>query len=296
MPFHLVWSRHGLGGGGAGPVLSSDLGGAISGCADAVFKPNILDEDFMAGINAIGRAIAQCADGATAALICSLIVTIDTLDFIMGFTGLEAIAETIGKFLGCIVAQYKSDIPTGIGGGGGGSGNGSFTGSGCFPAGTPVTLSDGSRVAIESLQRGTAVRSSMWAGHCGQVEDVIIRHSNDLRELSFCEVRPGTTPLAPADLRLKITGEHLVWNDASGWTAASNLKPGDWVHHESGALLAVVSNVSLPGEHTVYTIEVKGGNAFFASGVMVQDLCGAQKLGDRSALAPNSQPAIVPAR
>ncbi len=296
VPFHLVWSRHGLGGGGSGPVLSSDLGGAISGCADAVFKPNILDDDFMAGINAIGRAIAQCADGATAALICSLIVTIDTLDFIMGFTGLEAIAETIGKFLGCIVAQYKSDVPTGIGGGGGGGGNGSFTGSGCFPAGTPVTLGDGSRVAIESLQRGTAVRSSMWAGHCGQVEDVIIRHSNDLRELSFCEVRPGTTPLAPADLRLKITGEHLVWNDASGWTAAANLKPGDWVHHESGALLAVVSNVSQPGEHTVYTIEVKGGNAFFASGIMVQDLCGAQKLGDRSALAPNSQPATVPAR
>jgi hypothetical protein len=126
----------------------------------------------------------------------------------------------------------------------------------------------------------------MWQSGTAVVDDLIVRQSSDLRELTLREVRAGSRPLDPADLQVQITGEHLVWNDTSGWLAASALQPGDWVHHQSGALLEVVANRLLPGEHTVYTIEVKGQNAFFASGLMVQDLCGIQKIGDRSALAP----------
>jgi hypothetical protein len=128
----------------------------------------------------------------------------------------------------------------------------------------------------------------MWESGSGMVDDLIIRQSSDLRELTLCEVREGRHPLDPADLQIQITGEHLVWSDSAGWLAASALQPGDWVHHQSGALLEVVSNRLLPGEHTVYTIEVNGQNAFFASGLLVQDLCGIQKIGDRSALAPET--------
>ncbi|GAA5115391.1 hypothetical protein GCM10023212_00010 [Luteolibacter yonseiensis] len=296
VPFRLLWNRNGLGSEGTGAVTSSDLGGSISGCADASFKPNILDDDFMAGINAIGKAIAQCTDGMTAALVCSLIVTIDTVDFIMGFVGLEAIAETLGKFLGCVFANYFKDFGIPSGGGGPGNGNGGgFEGRGCFPAGTPVTLSDGTRVPIEQVKKGQKVRSSVWQGHYGEAEDLIIRESETLRRLTFREVRAGREPLGDGDLDLQITGEHLVWADTNGWTAASELKPGDWVHHESGALLEVAANEPIPGRHKVYTLEVNAANAFFASGVMVQDLCGLQKTGDQSAF-PKTEISTAPLR
>ncbi len=259
-------------------------------------------EDFFRGLAAIGQALAQCVDGATAAVICSLIATIVIVDYIQGFMGLKAIATTIGKFLGCVFANYFGGGgiagPTGGGGPGGGGGGGGFGGFGCFPADTPVTLADGSRVPIERLTKGSMLRTAVWDRHYAAVDDVLVRDSDDLREIILREVRPGLRPLPAEDLALRVTGAHLVWSDSGGWTAASALKEGDWVHHESGALLEVVSSTPLPGTHTVYTIEVKGTNAFFASGVMVQDLCGGQKPLDRSVFdrTADIEPSTIPAQ
>nr|MCU0780276.1 hypothetical protein [Akkermansiaceae bacterium] len=307
VPFRLVWNRNGLGAVGqagivaplgTGPILAaSDLGGAAAGCADAIFMPP--GEDFFRGLAAIGQGIAQCLDAAAAAVICSLIATIVIIDWARGFMGLEAIAGTIGKFLGCVFRNYIGDgtgVPTG--GGGPGGGGGDWAGRGCFPAGTPVTLADGSRMPIERLAKRSLLRTAVWDRHVAAVDDVLVRQTEDLRALKLREVRPGSSPLAPDDLDLRITGAHQVWNDAEGWVAASALKEGDWVHHESGALLEVLSNTKLPGTHTVYTIEVKGTNAFFASGLMVQDLCGMQKPLDRSVFedASELEPSTTPAQ
>jgi hypothetical protein len=281
IPFRYVFDRRGLNS-GSGPVQSSSI---IGDCFDQAV-PNVFSAEFAQGVMAIMRMAAQCPDGIPANLVGAVLVAAGIWDAVNAITDP---LQTLAQFIGCVVGSYLGVGSGGGGAGGGGPGGGTggaFTGSGCFPEGTPVSLADGSRIPIEKLRRGTSVRTSLWQSGASVVDDVIIRQSSDLREFTLREVKSGKTPLVPADLRLQITGEHLVWNDASGWTAAAALEPGDWVHHESGALLEVVSNRPIPGEHTVYTIEVKGQNAFFASGLMVQDLCGVQKLGDRSALAP----------
>ncbi|MBN8456246.1 MAG: VCBS repeat-containing protein [Verrucomicrobia bacterium] len=281
IPFRMVWNRNGLGSEGSGPVESAGLGKKLNGCVEQVFGPPV-DKDFLNGLAAIGNAIAQCIDGFNAKLFSQVVVGILFIKW--GKDLLDPVGKLV-EYIGCVIGSYiASDPGTPSGYGGPGGGGGLFSGRGCFPAGTPVTLADGSRIPIEKVHRDQALRTSTWRGHSGTVDDLITRQSAELHELVLRELRPGSVPVSKQDLTLRITAPHLVWNDASGWIAASALKPGDWVHHESGALLEVVSNTRLPGTHTVYTIEVKGTNAFFASGLMVQDLCGAQKLKDRSAL------------
>lgn len=281
IPFRMQWNRNGLGDDGSGPVGSASLGKKLNGCVDQVFGPPV-DKDFLNGLAAIGNAIAKCIDGFNAKLFSQVVVGILFIKW--GKDLLDPVGKLV-EYIGCVIGSYiASDPGTPSGYGGPGGGGGLFSGRGCFPAGTPVTLADGSRIPIEQLHRNQALRTSVWRSHSGTVDDLIVRQSGELHQLVMRELRPGSAPVANEDLSLRITAPHLVWSDSAGWIAASALKPGDWVHHESGALLEVVSNTKLPGTHTVYTLEVKGTNAFFASGLMVQDLCGAQKLKDRSVL------------
>ena len=162
----------------------------------------------------------------------------------------------------------------------GGGGEFNLNSAGCFPAGTEVTLADGSRVPIESLTKGQMVRASEFAKQTGAVGDLIERESEDLYTLT-AEAVPGTGA-PPPPVNLRITGDHVVWSDSVGWKAARDLEVGEWIHHESGTLMQVMSLNREPGKHTVYTIEVDRNNAFFAGGILVQDLCGYQKSGDKS--------------
>jgi hypothetical protein len=293
IPFRFVFNRYGINQ-GTGPIQSS---GVIGDCADAAFVPGVFSADFMRGMMALMKMAAQCPDGVPANVVGAVLLAAGIWDAISSITNpLQALAN----FVGCVIGSYfgggGGGSGSGGGGPGGGPGGGMFSGAGCFPAGTPVSLADGSRIPIEQLKHGDLVRTSQWLGQTASVEDLIVRKNNDLRQLELRLIRPGKTTLPATDLRLQITGEHLVWNDTSGWIAASALQLGDWVHHESGALMEVVSNSKLPGEHQVYTIEVKGQNAFFASGLLVQDLCGFERLGASSALVPVAQPSTTPAR
>ena len=106
-------------------------------------------------------------------------------------------------------------------------------------------------------------------------ETAQLRHLYTLEsdELLTLSLRVKDEPAAPAR-ELRVTGEHLVWRDGRGWTHARDLRAGDWLHGEDGAIVEIAAVKPVPGVHRVYTLQLKGGSTFYAGGVLVQDLCG----------------------
>jgi len=81
----------------------------------------------------------------------------------------------------------------------------------------------------------------------------------------------------PAGSRsLQTTDEHLFWVDGRGWTAASALKPGDWLVLENGTNAEVTGTDRIKDPIRVHTFRLHGDSAFYADGVLVHDLCGAE--------------------
>jgi hypothetical protein len=182
------------------------------------------------------------------------------------------IAGVAADLLQCAAGHFSS---SGGGGGGGGdrhnSGTYNAAGNGCFTGETQVMLADGTRVPINQLRQGNVLRTGTDHRETAEIREVYELESSDVHLLRL-RGESGVT----SDLR--VTGEHMVWKDGAGWTAARELAPGDWLHNRKGEMIEIVSAQSLPGRHPVFTLQLKGNNTFYAGGVLVQDLCGGRYL------------------
>ena len=86
-----------------------------------------------------------------------------------------------------------------------------------------------------------------------------------------------------------VTGEHRIWTDHSGWLAARDLEPGNWLHGIEHEMIEVIAIERLEGTHQVYTFQLQGDSAFYAAGILVEDLCGGLFLPDPELLTEINQ-------
>lgn len=190
-------------------------------------------------------------------------------------------ASNIIKAIACAAAQLPTGTiqrppPSSGGGGGGGTiGGDGFRGggwtvdfSGCFVAGTPVTLADGSTLPIEAVGKGARLLASVQ-GRADTVAQVMALTSDHVRELTY-RIRGNDT----AEIKsLRLTHDHRVWIDGRGWVFAADVKSGEWLHGADGALYEVLGNTRLSGIHNVYGLHMDGDNVIYAGGVLTEDQC-----------------------
>jgi len=156
-------------------------------------------------------------------------------------------------------------------------------GAGCFVAGTPILMADGSRRPIETISVGDEVLS--FDGNTGRVSQVYVQRSDHVRELRYRVLdhpNPGSREVGTCDTcelrRLKTTDEHLFWlRNSKGWVAARNLGVGDLLIMANGQEAKIVETTRFDAPVVVHTFDVDEYYSFFANGTLIRQRCG----GDR---------------
>jgi fibronectin type 3 domain-containing protein len=156
-------------------------------------------------------------------------------------------------------------------------------GAGCFMAGTPILMADGSRRSIETISVGDDVLS--FDGNAGRVSQVYVQHSNHIRELRYQLLNRADAASGRPDAgtkmdlrRLKTTDEHLFWlRNSKGWVAARNLGIGDLLIMANGQEAEIVETTRFDTPVVVHTFDVDEYYSFFANGALIRQRCG----GDR---------------
>lgn len=160
----------------------------------------------------------------------------------------------------CDAGSDPACAPMGVGHNPGGG-----IGGGCFVAGTPITMADGSTRPIEAVRVGEMVMAF-------DVERGETRVAPVVRTFIHKSVE-GTVRM---DNGLELTPNHPVF--AGGrWVRADQVGPGDaLVRLEGGgSVLATVGSImSVPGTQTVYNLEVARYHDYFAGGVLVHNKVG----------------------
>lgn len=258
-----------LGGGARPQVLGGDYGPCTGGPADA---------EFLQGLAAIAKLGAEggyaCADGdlgryaAVALGVASGVKAATSIS--LGKKPAEILINILGTYLGCLSIDTGS---SGGGGGGGGGGpahrsstDGGAGGPGCFVAGTEVLTANGSYRPIQSLSAGDEVVTNAD----GRTDRIAQAYSLSVDQLAIVTLASG--------VEIVTTPDHRIWVDGFGWKPSVGLEAGDWLKTEQGDFVAV-SAVEVRNEPTrVYTFQLESDSAFFANGVLVEDLCGGQNL------------------
>lgn len=96
---------------------------------------------------------------------------------------------------------------------------------------------------------------------------VIIDH---LRVLSFA------TDNSVKTVELKTTDGHRIWIDGIGWKLASQINIGDYVVSSDGALLKLIDSKRIENMVKVFSMQLREDTVFYANGILVHDLCGAE--------------------
>jgi hypothetical protein len=214
--------------------------------------------------------------------ICGSIVRKVTISKVTKTLDVICLASTLIKAITCAAAQLPSGHvqsppppPPGTGDGGGTFGDTSgfrerwsISFAGCFVAGTPITLADGTTVPIERIGQGERLLATP-SGRADTVAQVMFLSSDHVRELVF-RLR-GDASAETTTLRL--THDHRVWVDGRGWTFAAEVSVGDWLHGADGRLYEVTHNHRLPGRHDVYGLHMASDNVIYAAGVLTEDRC-----------------------
>ncbi len=257
--------------GGPAPTIGNAIGGFCP-------TPNLAD--FINGLSAIASIGADgCFQsqqsghlGDALAVALAAAVVYETVTSIPGSIA-DVVAQVASALGSCAAAHFSGGGNGGGGsGGGGGGGNGGYGvgGNGCFTADTPVKLADGSEQAISQLRPGTVLATGVDPRETATLTHLYTLESDELLEV---DLRQKDSPGGETSL-LRVTGEHLIWRDGSGWTHARALRAGDWLHGKQGQMVEVAAIRAVPGRHQVYTLQLKGNSSFYAGGVLVQDLCG----------------------
>ncbi|MDA3926312.1 MAG: chitobiase/beta-hexosaminidase C-terminal domain-containing protein [Kiritimatiellae bacterium] len=182
----------------------------------------------------------------------------------VGIGDMATIYQTI-LCVGEMLGSSSSGGSSSAGGGGGSGGAYNNTGGGCFPAGTPVLLADGTLRPIEAVKPGDIVRTGPRNEDVARVTETYLRKNALIRELILDN---GVT--------LQTTPEHRIWSDSRGWTLAKDIHAGDRVACLNDTI-ATVKDASDTGRlETVYTFELREDIAYYAHGVLVRHLCGMQ--------------------
>jgi uncharacterized protein YfaS (alpha-2-macroglobulin family) len=138
-------------------------------------------------------------------------------------------------------------------------------GGGCFLAGTPILMADGSTKAIEYVVVGDEVLTK---------KDL---HTHDLTKAKVTHtVNHQVSEYLIINYWLKVTPEHVVWANGS-WQVAGNLKLGDQLLNAGGKLVTISSLIRQFENVSVYNLTTTPQHTFFAGGIYVHN-----EKGDRS--------------
>jgi RHS repeat-associated protein len=127
---------------------------------------------------------------------------------------------------------------------------------GCFPAGTPVLMADGTQKPIEKVKVGERVASAgEWSGDSGY------------SKVAWTFKRPHDTLLVirtEDGKKIEATPEHPFWVEGRGFVAARRLARSDLLRAEDGRNAAITSITERRGRFTVYNLEVEGTHTYYA--------------------------------
>jgi len=134
----------------------------------------------------------------------------------------------------------------------------------CFPAGTKISLEDGSYKNIEDIT----------------TDDVLLTYNNDKKEYGLGKV--GTIRVTTQNKlihlstangeEIKSTPRHKIYTQG-GWKAAEEVSVGDLLFNKDGELVEVTNTENLDGEFEVYhLIDVKDNHTYFAEDLLVHNL------------------------
>jgi len=262
--------------GGSDPVVLGDLGD-FDPCRDDF-------ADQLMNVMSLLAGRYGCIDGATLA---RSMATVQLLLFLRDTFADDA--DLVIKIVICLSKPGGPDVRRETRKGPGSStptpiGNGVF--NGCFAAGTAVRLADGSSKPIETIRAGDVLATGSGPRDRAKVLATFVRDQARLRVVRLDGGRA-----------LRLTDEHLVWVDGAGWKQAQHVKPGERLAVWPDASEPVTENVSAGAPATVYTLELREETTFFADGVLVQHLCGAQVPGmRRTGGGPPVDPPVQPTR
>jgi hypothetical protein len=181
-----------------------------------------------------------------------------------GGAGAAADAETGEAGAATSEAGAGSEGASAGGGDPGGSGGG-----GCFVAGTPVQMADGTTKAIEQIQPGDMVMSRNPATGETAARQVV---------RTFVHQHPGTLVLHLASGEaIETTVEHPFWVAGAGWVPAGRLAIGTSVITRAGPTVQVVGIEHRPSKARVYNFEVEEFHTYFVGtsegGIWVHNTC-----------------------
>jgi hypothetical protein len=232
---------------------------------DCIPNPADIGKDIpgiIEGLRAIANAEGRCYKDNTMLNVAAFtLITMKLYQDISQFTaGWE---EQVASYIGCVIGSL-------IGGGESGTlGGGSYpayepVSVRCFARGTPVLLADGSSKPIEAVSLGDVLRSGTRPGSVATVMRVLNLNVKSVRQITYGEQT------------IVVSDEHLLWVDGRGWVTAARVRPGEWFLTPDGGRVEVSKNETIAGEREVFTLKLGGDVAFFANGILVHDLCGAQ--------------------
>lgn len=142
---------------------------------------------------------------------------------------------------------------------GGGNRSDCSCGSGCFLAGTKITMADGTLKAIEEIEVG----------------DVILAYDEETGEMKPDKVKQVHDPVQSdshlvVNETIRLTKEHPVLH-AGSWTEIGDLKVGDTLTRADGSLVKIES-IEVVQEHTmVYNFAVNPFETYVADGIIVHN-------------------------
>ena len=135
----------------------------------------------------------------------------------------------------------------------------------CFPAGTKITLSDGSEKNVEDLTLQDKLLT--WNEKTGElvegvIGDIVKKKKNSLIHLT---TEDGTS--------IKSTPLHKFYSKERGWISAKELEVGEVLVKKANVESKLVSKELIEGEIEVYHIlNVKDTHTYFAEDLLVHNL------------------------
>lgn len=135
-------------------------------------------------------------------------------------------------------------------------------GGGCFASDTPILMADGKTKKIEEVKIGDTILTRQGPTNPKLVEGKVVRvHSSDVAGYLIINGE------------IKVTANHRLWvND--GWKEAGRIQSGDVLKDLHDQPVVVSSLEWQKGKFTVYNLEVKNYQTYFAAGVWAHNQKG----------------------
>lgn len=138
---------------------------------------------------------------------------------------------------------------------------------GCFPAGTPILMADGSTKEIQDIKANDKVSSYSLSD--GKMKD---------EKVSQLLIRTNKSGYVIINGRLTATPNHEIFVNMRHWLRADQIKIGDELLDDNDSRVKVTTIEKVANVGTVYNLTLEGKNHnFFAERLLVhnQNGCGA---------------------